>query len=551
MTIAAASPPSPVPGGVVTVANIEVLAEKAGKYTADVSVEKLEGAGGVPIVPKVIQGQVWVFPPATIEGPATSITEGEYAAVPIQLKNVSSILGLGAYELELNYDPKAIKVHRVTDWPMPDKSYVQASSEISDGLITASGTINRKPGPVGNVSLLELIIQGLQAGRYPIDITVKRLTDTDDRPIEAAPSPAIVTISPFTTVVIGSVSLQVGKAGRVPVAIRNYADQAGLGSANLEIGYPRQMMEFISVEKGDVDLADISQVQPPEQDNAIGRILFSTAPAAGLGSRDEIVLAYIKLMPLAEGEITLTLRAGRLLNSAGQPQAARGIQGVITAGSPFKISQLAVSPRYPVIKDSFKITAVISNAGNAAAVYPVRLWIDGVMEKSGSVELGAGETKNMSFDVTREKPGMFKANFGGKDFLFNVVDPADLTLAALKVNTGRPGGTTAVSATVENNGDVEALYLAVLKLNRAEFDSKEVALKPGEKREIVFPLANLPSGSYSVDLNGLSDSFSVTSSSGQIFSLTMFLGIFAALEAVFIIILIYKSGWWKKKEATG
>jgi hypothetical protein len=431
---------------------------------------------------------------------------------------------------------------------MPNKSNVQATYKMSDGLLTTSGTISRKPGPVGNVSLIELIIQGMEPGQFPITVNIKGLKDTSGQPLEATPKPGLVTIKPFTTVEIGSASIVVGTASRIPITIKDYDDPAGLGSTWLEITYPRRALEVSSIDGGDVTFDSPPKQQVAGVDIPVGVITINAAPTRKLRSQAEIILAYLTVMPLAEGEFRFSIRGGNLSNSQNQPINAKGMEGVISAKSPFKISSFAISPRQPSLKEKATLTATITNTGTERATYPARFWIGATLEESGSVVMEANETRNISFSASRDVPGIYKAMLGEAELQFTVVNPADLKLSNLTVRPGAPeaGETVTVSARVENSGKVEAIYTARLRINQVLRDTKELSLKPGEKRDVVFPIPNLPPGDYAVDLDGLTVSFSVP---GVVKSppYMLWLAIIAALEAIVIVFLLFRMRSAQKK----
>lgn len=524
----------------LTLAYIEVVPTTGERITATVSILSLKGAGGADIRANTIPGLLWALPPATVAALPATLTIGEYAAVTIRLNNVSSILGLGSYELEAAYDPKAIKVHRVAEYPMPDKTGVQSTSSISEGVVTTACTINRKPGPTGNISLIELMIQGMEPGQHPIAINVKSLKDTAGQPIQATVVPSGVTVKPITTVQIGSASLAVGTSGKVAISLRDYDDPDGLGNIWVDITFPQRVLEVSSISAGDVPFESQPKQQVIGTDTPVGLITIISAPARNIKPAPEIILAYLTVMPLAEGEFRFTLRGGNVTNSRNQPISAKAIEGTISARSPFVISNLAINPRQPDTRETATLTATITNTTGTQATYPARLWIGATLEESGNIILEPNQTRNISFKVARENPGVYKAMLGEADLLFTVANRSDLKPSNLALNPSTPkaGETVNVSAKIENNGKVEAIYTARLKLNQFLRDTREISVKPGEKRELNFSLADLPPGEYVVDLDGLTASFSIPGYS--FVSPVVLLAIVAALEAIVITLLLLR-----------
>jgi len=63
---------------------------------------------------------------------------------------------------------------------------------------------------------------------------------------------------------------------------------------------------------------------------------------------------------------------------------------------------------------------------------------------------------------------------------------------------------------VTNTGEVEGSYRAVLKINGSEVNAQEVTLAGGESRTVEFSVVREEAGSCSVEMGGLSRSFTVT-----------------------------------------
>ncbi len=544
--------PAPAPAGrAIAVAHIEIISSKAEQLTAGISDLSVKGASGQNIVARAIPGQQWVLPPATIEAATRAITVGEFEAVPVNLKNIPSIMGLGSYEIEVAYDPAVVKVVRITDWAMSDKTAVQAGNTHSEGKIVARGTVGRKPGPVGNAALTEIIVQGLKGGQSPITVTIASLKDTGGKPMEATVRNGGVVVREPTTVQIGSASMTVGISGTVTISITDLVEPDGLGNSWIELAYPQRVLDISAVDPGDIPFDKPPQRQTIGADAPAGIITLTTAPGKTGSSR--VTLAKLTVMPLAEGEFRISLRGGNLNNSRNQPIQAKGAEGIISVKSPFKISGMAIAPRQPNINEKASLTATIVNTGSAKAVYPARLWVGSKLEESGAIEIEPGATRNISFSVARDKPGLYKAMLGEADLPFTVVNPADLKVSGLKVSPAAPGqaDTVSISERVENTGMVEAVFTARLKLNQALRDSREVSLKPGEKRDVAFPLGNLQPGSYVIELDGQTASFEVSGdrdrvtgapgaagAAGPSWPLAIVLGVIAALEAAALAVLL-------------
>ena len=83
---------------------------------------------------------------------------------------------------------------------------------------------------------------------------------------------------------------------------------------------------------------------------------------------------------------------------------------------------------------------------------------------------------------------------------------SDLSISPGEVEIGE---TVTISATVANTGTATGSYKVTLKIDGVVEETKEVTLKAGASKEVTFTTSKDAAGSYSVDVNGLSGSFTV------------------------------------------
>ena len=89
--------------------------------------------------------------------------------------------------------------------------------------------------------------------------------------------------------------------------------------------------------------------------------------------------------------------------------------------------------------------------------------------------------------------------------------PAAFSLSDLKVSPAKAeiGSTITISALVENTGEKEGTCRVTLKIDGVVEATKEVTVGAGESETVTFTTSKNVAGSYSVDVNGLSGSFTV------------------------------------------
>ncbi len=87
-----------------------------------------------------------------------------------------------------------------------------------------------------------------------------------------------------------------------------------------------------------------------------------------------------------------------------------------------------------------------------------------------------------------------------------VFTSSNLSISPSEVNIGE---TVTISILITNAGDAAGSYEVTLKINGVVEATKEVTLGPGTSQEVTFSTARDVAGSYTVDVNGLSGSFTV------------------------------------------
>jgi len=95
----------------------------------------------------------------------------------------------------------------------------------------------------------------------------------------------------------------------------------------------------------------------------------------------------------------------------------------------------------------------------------------------------------------------------GSEPEFNI---SGLTISPASADTGQ---TISISATVWESGNVSGSYEGILKINDVIEESKIVLVEPLSSKEILFTVSKNEPGTYSVDLDGLTGSFTVTGES--------------------------------------
>jgi hypothetical protein len=89
----------------------------------------------------------------------------------------------------------------------------------------------------------------------------------------------------------------------------------------------------------------------------------------------------------------------------------------------FIVGEVTVSPGIAVTGELITISAEFLNTGGVEGTHTVTLKIDGVFESSVVVVIPPGESATTSFTVSRDKPGIYRAEIGGNTYELAVIEP--------------------------------------------------------------------------------------------------------------------------------
>ncbi|MBA7699580.1 hypothetical protein ES703_108278 [subsurface metagenome] len=190
---------------------------------------------------------------------------------------------------------------------------------------------------------------------------------------------------------------------------------------------------------------------------------------------------------------------------------------VVSVPAAFTVSSLGVSPSEVAPSEEVTISVLVANTGGKSGSYTVVLKIDGVKEAEERVTVAAGSSQTVTFGVTREEAGSYTVTVDGLSGSFTVVpvvvppEPAAFSVSSLAVEpTGvKPGEAVTVSILVANTGGESGSYTVVLKIDGVKEAEETVTIAAGESQDVSFSVTREDPGNYTVDVDGLSGSFTV------------------------------------------
>lgn len=178
----------------------------------------------------------------------------------------------------------------------------------------------------------------------------------------------------------------------------------------------------------------------------------------------------------------------------------------------FVVSALAVSPEAVLGGESVKITAYVENVGGGEGTYIAVLKMDGAQVEVREVIIALDTKETVTFTITKDVPGIDQVNLGGISTTLKILKPAEFVISELSTNPTEAEVWEEVEVTtkVENVGEVEGGYIAVLDINGEEVETKEVTIAAGAFETVTFTFIRDVGPSCDIEINGPTKNLTVT-----------------------------------------
>ncbi len=187
--------------------------------------------------------------------------------------------------------------------------------------------------------------------------------------------------------------------------------------------------------------------------------------------------------------------------------------GVFVGSLParFEITSVTVRPQEVMPGETVTIIANVENTGGAEGVYHAVLFVDGVETEATSITLAAAEEETLSFSVANNTPGIHEVKLGQLTDSFEVlaIPKFEIVSCSVEPREVTPEESVTVTVNVENTGEAEGVYHAVLTLDGEEIESKSLTLAAGERDVISFTVSEDMPGIHEIKLGQLAETFEV------------------------------------------
>ena len=188
-----------------------------------------------------------------------------------------------------------------------------------------------------------------------------------------------------------------------------------------------------------------------------------------------------------------------------------------TRPAELQITNLATSRKEARIGDPVTISATATNIGDVAGEFSLNLLVNNEKRETKSVQLDSDETATVYFEIAEEAEGDYTVKLGDSTVSFSVssdapaVKPAEFQVTELIVNPSAVmvDETVEISVKVTNVGEASGSYTVDFKIDDTTHETKDVTLPGGATDVVVFEVTETNSGTYNVEIDGLSGSFTV------------------------------------------
>ncbi len=201
-----------------------------------------------------------------------------------------------------------------------------------------------------------------------------------------------------------------------------------------------------------------------------------------------------------------------------------GMFKVKAASATFTVSDLTVSPTEVDIGQSVTININVTNTGGVTGTYPVTLKVNNVAAETKNVTLASGASQKVTFTTSKDAAGTYTVGIDGLSGMFKVkaasatFTVSDLTVSPTEVDIGQ---SVTININVTNTGDLTGTYEIILKIDNTMVSSQQITLAGHATQKVTFTTSKDAAGVYTVNVSGLSGTFSVKSPSTSELTLTI------------------------------
>ena len=215
----------------------------------------------------------------------------------------------------------------------------------------------------------------------------------------------------------------------------------------------------------------------------------------------------------------------------------------------FVVSELEVQPDEVEVGEDVTFTVLVTNIGETEGSYIVEFRVDGEIVDTQIVTLAAASGRQAMAYYEALSAGTYQVSVEDLTEIFTVLAPlepaefevSDLVLIPSEIE---PGGTVIISAMVANVGETAGSYTVELKVDGETVETESVTLAGGTSQSISLTISSEEEGMHTVEVDGVSGSFTVESPPPDKFPWTTI--ILIVVVAVVLYLIWTRTNWIKQ-----
>ena len=183
----------------------------------------------------------------------------------------------------------------------------------------------------------------------------------------------------------------------------------------------------------------------------------------------------------------------------------------VVSPASFVTSGLSIEPGIAEKGRQVSVTAEVSNVGGQRGSYTLTIDIEGVTSEEITVTLDPETSETVFFEFLAVESGTFTVDLDGMTETFTVVDPASFEISNLIIepDSVKEGESVTISVECSNVGGISGSYDVVLMIDGETEDTSTVTVDAAESTTASFDVTASQSGSHSVEVIGLTGSYTV------------------------------------------
>jgi len=183
----------------------------------------------------------------------------------------------------------------------------------------------------------------------------------------------------------------------------------------------------------------------------------------------------------------------------------------VVAPASFVTGNLSIEPNIVDWGKQVAVTVEVTNVGGQEGSYQLLVDIEGVTREDITVTLDPGASKTVFLEFLATESGTFTVDVDGLSGSFTVVEPASFELSNLIIDptSVKVGESISISVDCRNTGGISGSYDVTLEIDGEIEDTSSVTLDAGESTSVSFDVSATQEGTYSVEIGGLTGSYTV------------------------------------------